>query len=253
MRPMQEGLHIVLAPEILAHLRGVPITNTLITAWLVVVLLSVFAYFATRRLALIPGKGQVVLETLVGGALSYMEETLGDKQLARRFLPLILTIFLFILAANWLGLFPGIGSIGVYHGEGDHQELIPLLHHVSTDLNVTLALAIIAFFAIEMAGIAVLGFLKYGGKFVNLSSPLNFFIGIIELFSEVARLISFSFRLFGNMFAGKVLILVAMAFVPVILPVPLMLFEAFVGFIQAAIFALLTLFFIKIAVAEAEH
>lgn len=250
---MQEGLHIVLAPEVLGHLGRIPITNTLVTAWLVVILLGFFAYFATRRLALVPGKGQVVLETLVGGALSYMEETLGDRKLAVRFLPLILTIFLFILTANWLGLFPGIGSVGIYHGEGEHRELVPLLHHVSTDLNVTLALALIAFFAIEIAGIAVLGFLKYGGKFVNLSSPLNFFIGIIELFSEVARLISFSFRLFGNMFAGKVLILVAIAFIPVILPVPLMLFEAFVGFIQAAIFSLLTLFFIKIAIAEAEH
>jgi len=248
---MHGDLHIVLAPEVVGHIGSFPVTNTLVTAWVVMAALIAFAVLATRRLALVPsGKGQVFIETLVGGVLSYMEETLGDRRLALRFFPLITTIFLFVLFANWLGLFPGVGSIGIHHGE---HELVPLFHPVSTDLNVTLALAIIAFLAIEFAGIAVLGFLKYGGKFVNLSSPLNFFIGIIELFSELARLISFSFRLFGNMFAGKVLILVAIAFVPVILPVPLMLFEAFVGFIQAAIFALLTLFFIKIAVAEAEH
>lgn len=251
MRPMHGDLHIVLAPEVVGHLGSLPITNTLVTAWVVMFLLVGAAFLATRRLALVPaGKGQVLVETMVGGIIGYMEETLGDRKLALRFFPLIATLFLFILFANLLGLFPGIGSIGVYH-EG--HELIPLFHPVSTDLNATLALAVIAFFAIEIAGIAALGVLKYGGKFVNLSSPLNFFIGIIELFSELARLISFSFRLFGNMFAGKVLILVSIAFVPVLLPIPLMLFEALAGFIQAAIFALLTLFFIKIAVAEMEH
>lgn len=251
---MNGELHIVLAPEILTEAFGLPITNTLITAWVVVLLLSGIAYLSTRRLALVPaGKGQVLVETMVGGVLSYMEETLGNRRLAMRFFPLITTLFLFVLFANLLGLFPGIGSIGVYHGGVGRGEFVPLFHPVSTDLNVTLALAVIAFLAIEIAGVATLGFLKYGGKFVNLRSPLKFFIGIIELFSEVARLVSFSFRLFGNMFAGKVLILVALAFVPVILPVPLMLFEAFVGFIQAAIFALLTLFFIKIAITEAEH
>ena len=121
---------------------------------------------------------------------------------------------------------------------------------MNTDLNVTLALAIISFLVIELTGIITIGFLKYFTKFVNLKSVLGFFIGIIELFSEIARLISFSFRLFGNIFAGEVLILVAIAFVPLIAPVPLMLFEVFVGFIQAAIFSLLTLFFIKIAVTE---
>ena len=95
-----------------------------------------------------------------------------------------------------------------------------------------------------------LGALKYASKFISFKSPLSFVIGIIELISEMARIITFSFRLFGNIFAGKVLILVLMAFVPLILPVPLLAFEVFVGFIQAAIFALLTLFFIKIAVEE---
>ena len=98
---------------------------------------------------------------------------------------------------------------------------------------------------------ATLGLLKYGKKFVNVTSALGFLVGIIELFSEVARLVSYSFRLFGNMFAGKVMVLVILYFVPWILPVPIMLFEFFVGFIQAAIFALLTLFFVKIAITEA--
>lgn len=248
-----EGLHITLAPEVLGHIGSLPITNTLVTAVLVTLLLIIVGFFAGRRLKLIPGKFQTLMETLLGGVLDYMEEVLGDKKAALRFFPLIITLFLFILTANWLGLFPGVNSIGIWHEEDGHHVLQSFLYPVSTDLNVTIALAVIAFLVIETAGIVMLGFLKYAGKFVNFRSPLQFFIGIIELFSELARLVSFSFRLFGNIFAGKVLILVAIAFVPVILPVPLMLFEVLAGFIQAAIFALLTLFFIKLAITEAEH
>ena len=122
---------------------------------------------------------------------------------------------------------------------------------MNTDLNTTLALTVIAFIVIEVAGVATLGFLRYGKKFVNVSSALGFMVGIIELFSEVARLVSYSFRLFGNIFAGEVMIIVIQHFVPIVLPVPIMLFEVFVGFIQAAIFALLTLFFVKMAITEA--
>lgn len=241
-----EGIHIALKAEPIAEIGGFVITNTLLMSWIVVFLLSTIAFFVGRRLSLVPGKGQLAFEELVGGLFSYVEETLESRELARRYFPIIATIFVYILIANLLGLFPGIGSILVeYHGHS-----VPLVYPVNTDLNVTLALAVVAVLTIEVAGVAALGFLKYAGKFVNFSSVIGFLVGIIELLSEVARLISFSFRLFGNIFAGKVLILVVMFFVPFILPVPLMLFEVFVGFIQAAIFALLTLFFIKIAVAE---
>ena len=155
---------------------------------------------------------------------------------------------MFIFTANIIEFTPGIGSIGWTHGDG---EFIPLLRSMNTDMNTTLALTIIAFVVIEVVGVATLGFLRYGKKFVNLSSVLGFMVGIIELFSEVARLVSYSFRLFGNIFAGEVMILVIQHFVPMVLPVPIMLFEVFVGFIQAAIFALLTLFFVKIAITEA--
>jgi F-type H+-transporting ATPase subunit a len=96
----------------------------------------------------------------------------------------------------------------------------------------------------------MLGFFKYAGKYVNLKSPVGFAVGIIELISNLGRLISFSFRLFGNIFAGEVMILVASFFLPYLLPVPLMAFEMFVGLIQAIVFAMLTLFFIKLAIAE---
>jgi F-type H+-transporting ATPase subunit a len=199
---------------------------------------------------MVPKKTQVVVESLVGGAYDYVRDAFENDDLARKFFPIIMTIFIFILALNWIGLLPGVTSIGFWQEYHGHLSLIPLWYPANTDLNITIALAIIAFVVIEFAGIFYLGFFKYGKKFINFSSPLAFLIGIIELFSELARLVSFSFRLFGNIFAGKTLLVVTMFFVPFILPVPLLAFELFVGFIQAFIFAVLTLFFIKLATSE---
>jgi len=243
-----EGIHISLKPEVIGHMGNIPITNTLLMSWIVVLVLAFFGSMIGRRVALVPKKVQVAVELLFTSVLTYIEETLEDKKLARKFFPLLMTIFLFIFTANALEFTPGIGSLGFFHGV---DEFTPLLRSMNTDFNMTLALAIISFFVIEVTGVAVLGFLKYFKKFVNVSSVMGFLVGIMELLSEVARLISFSFRLFGNIFAGEVLIMVAMAFLPGLLPVPLMVFEVFVGFIQAAVFALLTLFFVKIAVTEA--
>lgn len=244
------GISIHLAPEVVGHVFGVPITNTLITVWCVMLVLILGAVLLRRKLALIPGKFQVVIEALIGGVYEYMVEVLEDKALARRFFPIVMTIFIFILGANWFGLLPGVTSIGFFEVYNGEHKLTPLLYPANTDLNITIALALVAFFTIEIAGVLMLGFLKYTGKFVNFKSPLGFAIGIIELFSELARLVSFSFRLFGNIFAGKTLIVIAMFFVPFVVPVPILAFELFVGFIQAFIFAILTLFFIKLAITE---
>ncbi len=249
----ESGIAIHLAPEVVGHIFGVPITNTLITIWVVMALTALGAWLLRRKLTLIPGKFQVLMELLIGGVYDYMTDVLEDSALARRFFPIVMTIFIFILAANWFGLLPGVTSIGFYEVHDGARTLVPLLYPATTDLNVTLALALIAFFTIEIAGVMMLGFLKYAGKFVNFKSPLSFAIGIIELFSEIARLVSFSFRLFGNIFAGKTLIVIALFFVPYFVPVPLLAFELFVGFIQAFIFAVLTLFFIKLAITDAHE
>lgn len=244
-----EALHITLGADTLGHLWGLPITNTLLPTLAASGILVTLALVLPARLKLIPGKFQLFLETLLTGGFAYAEEVLGDRKLAERWFPLVATIFAFVLVGNLLGFLPGVGSVGLLE-QGGEEKLIALVRPVNTDLNVTLALSAIAVLAIQFAGITTLGVLKYGRKFVNLSSPLGFAIGVIELFSELARFVSFSFRLFGNMFAGKVMLLVATAFVPLLLPVPILLFELLVGVIQAGIFALLTLFFIKIAVTE---
>ncbi len=242
----ESGIHVVLKAEEIGSVMGFPVTNSLLMTLIASAVLLGFSALFARKLALIPGKLQAGIEWLFEGVLNYMAETLEDAKMARKFFPLIMTIFLFVLVANLLAFLPGVGSLLITHG----GETVPLLRAPAADLNMTLALAIIAFLVIEITGVAVLGFFKYGSKYVNFSSPVNFVVGIIELLSNTGRLISFSFRLFGNVFAGEVMIMVAGYFVAYLLPVPLMAFEVFVAFIQAVVFSMLTLFFIKLSIME---
>lgn len=244
---MAKELHISIAPYHIGDLWGLPITPTLLSTWVVMAILLAAAFLIGRNLKLAPGKGQIMVEGVLMGVYNYIEDTLESKEMAKRYFPIIATIFIYITTANLFGLLPFVGAIGI--NDAGHG-LVPIFYPIHTDLNVPLALAVASFIVIEFAGITALGFLKYASKFVNFSSVIGFIVGLIELVSEVARLITFSFRLFGNIFAGKVLILLALAFVPYIAPVPLVLYEVFVGVIQGAIFALLTLFFIKIAITE---
>ena len=245
---MNEGIKVILAPEQIGTLFGIPITNTLLMSWVVVALLLVVAVLVGKRLKLSPSRPQVLFEWLVEFVYDYIAEILESRELARKFFPYLCTIFLFVFTSNLIEFTPGIGSIGFFGSSG---EFAPLLRSVNTDLNVTLMLAILSFLVIEVTGVVVIGAVKYGGKFINFRHGfIGFVVGIVEFFSECARVIAFSFRLFGNVFAGEVLILVVTYFIPFVGPVPVMMFELFVGFVQAAIFALLTLFFIKIAIME---
>ena len=246
------GIHVALAAEKVGEFIGIPITNTLLMSWIVLVILISLAFIVGRNPKMIPGRIQIILEEILTFVKDFVNDNLENEKLSRRYLPLFLTLFLFIATSNLIEFTPGIGSLGFYRGE----EFIPLLRSVNTDLNVTLALAMIAFVIIEIAGIMAHGVFKYAGKFITFRGHsiaerlLNFVVGLIELVSELSRLVSYSFRLFGNVFAGEVLLAVATFFVPYLLPVPLMGFELFIGFVQAAVFALLTLFFIKLAVAD---
>lgn len=244
---MEEGLHITLAAERLFSILGFPVTNTLTTSWLVMAVLILGGFVLGRSLRLVPGKFQTAVEAAFLYVFNYVESTLGSRKLAQRYFPLIATIFLFVLTANMFDFLPIFGTVGFYEG----GELVPLFHAVNADLNTTLALAIISFFVIEFSGILTLGVLKYGSKFVNFTSGfMGFLVGLLELIGNLARLVSLSFRLFGAIFAGEVLLMVLGAFVPLVLPVPLMAFEMFIGLLQAAIFAILTLAFIKLAIDE---
>ncbi|MEO0205404.1 MAG: FoF1 ATP synthase subunit a, partial [candidate division WOR-3 bacterium] len=202
-------------------------------------------------------------------------EVFGSEERGRRFFPLIMTIFLFVLIINWFGLLPGVGSIGFYRekpvpteyieqkevsGEEtheaeihEHKEFVPLFRGASADLNTTLALALISVIFTQIYSIQILGFKGFIKRFIKLKNPIMFFVGILELIAEIAKIISFSFRLFGNIFAGEVLLTVMLFLLPFVIPLPFLALEIFVGVIQAIIFSFLTLFFIKIATSEEEH
>ena len=242
-------MHVSISPEIITTVFGIPITNTLITSIIATVILLAIAYFATKNMKEIPSGLQNLFETIIEALFNMIDSVTGDRKQTYQFFPLVTTVFIFIILSNWLGLVPGIGSIGFFETAHDgHSSFVPLLRSANSDLNTTLALAIVSVVATQIFGIMALGIIKYGKKFINFSSPITFFIGILELVSEVAKMISFSFRLFGNVFAGEVLLVVIMTLVPFIAPLPFFALELFVGFVQALVFAMLTTVFLKMAV-----
>lgn len=244
------GIHISLAPETLFHIGNVlPVTNSLVTTWIVMGVLLILSLAIRWKITLIPGYIQSLVEITVEGLYTLFESVLGEK--TKRFFPILATLFFFILFMNWMGLLPGVGTIGLEKIAGEEREFIPFFRAGTADLNTTLALAIIAFLYIEYTGLRSLG-LSYLKKFFNFSNPIYFFVGILELISEFSRIVSFSFRLFGNVFAGEVLLAVIAYFVPILAPLPFLGLELFVGFIQAMVFAMLTAVFLSLAMAREE-
>ena len=237
-------MHIALIPETLGHIGSLLITNTLVTSWVVMALLIVLGVWGGWKPKLMPSRKQNVFELIIETIASFFEEVWGEKEKARKFFAFLATFFLFILISNWFGLIPGVGTVGFYEKPG---ELVPFLRSLNSDLNATIAWAIISVITTQIAGIVILGVGKHLGKYFNFKSPIDFFVGILELISEISKLISFSFRLFGNVFAGEVLLVVMMFLVPYILPLPFFMLEMFVGLIQALVFTTLTLVFLKMA------
>lgn len=244
---------ISLAAETIFRLGPLRITNALLASWVVTGLFVVFALWFRGRIRAVPRGVQGVAEGVLGWLLGLMDGVTGSREKSERFLPLIASLFLFIMALNWFGLLPGVGPIGVYEEHAGHEILVPLFRGGNADLNSTLAFALIAVVATHVAGLRHLGALPHIGKFLNVRSPIGFFVGILELVSEFAKILSFSFRLFGNIFAGEVLLLIVAALVPYFAPLPFFGLELFVGFVQALVFATLTLVFLQLATAEEGH
>ena len=301
-------IQIPAEPFIPTKIFGFTLKNTMVTAWITIVVLLVISFFATRRMNEVPRGLQNLVEVFLEFFLDLCERIAGHER-ARRFFPLVMTIFLFIMVSNWIGILPGFGTIGwiepgkyvikhaeekaekagqsvnyddihlqIFEGDGAfgylsfgsvNKEigdisateykangspegkraglLVPFLRSANTDVNTTLAIALIAMVTIHFWGFSALGF-GHLGKFINFKEgPVGFFVGILEAIGEVAKIISFTFRLFGNIFAGEVL-LIAMAFLfPLIGLIPFLGLELFVGAIQAFIFAMLTLVFAVMA------
>jgi F-type H+-transporting ATPase subunit a len=278
--------HVVLYPEAIWSIggevehgkavSGFPITNTMLGSWLTILVLGLLMFFATRKMKLVPRGLQNVMEAAIEGLGNFVDSVAG-KENGRKFFPVLITIFFFILFNAWLSLVPGFMSIGIWeHGEHGEKILMPFLRGANTDVNVPLALALVSFVFVEFWGLRTLG-PRYLKKFFNgsrmmaslkqiargkikgafaglLYGVIDMFVGFIELVSEFIRIVSFTFRLFGNMMAGEILIFSMIFLLPWLIPSVFYGLELFVGLIQAIIFFGLSLVFVSIAVTpHGEH
>lgn len=265
--------HVQLPPEVIFHIGGFAITNTILSSWLTVIVLVALAYAITHRIKLIPTRLQNLLEFAIEWLLNFCTDVAGEKN-GRRFFPVITTIFLFVLMNSWISLVPGFGSITRTVTEHGETHILPLLRGANTDINFTLALALVSFVFVEYLGISNSGF-RYFTKFINVRrfgqgvgqllrgkvksgfggifmGGIDMFVGVLEGIGEMVRIISFTFRLFGNMTAGEILLLIAAFLIPWVLALPFYGLELLVGFVQALIFAGLTLVFVTMAVSPHE-
>jgi len=290
-------LHISLAAEKIAQIGSFPITNSLLSTWMVMAILILFSLFVRKSIRMVPSHLQSIAEMIISALYDFFESVMGHQ--VKKAFPVLASLFLFIIVSNWMGLLPGVGTIGFYEepalshtevqeqriekeivsvvdghevnkddstavhevsgkefesktaAETEEKKFVPLLRGATADLNMTIALAIIAFFAIQYFGFATLG-IHYSSRFLNFKNPIMFFVGLLEIVSDLSKVISFAFRLFGNIFAGEVLLTVIAFLMPFLMPTPFLMLELFVGFIQALVFSTLTAVFINVAVAHEE-
>tara|TARA_B100001750_G_C15499702_1_gene596368 strand:+ start:1211 stop:2143 length:933 start_codon:yes stop_codon:yes gene_type:complete len=239
---------------------GFVITNTILSSWVVMIILIGLFYMGTRNMKMVPSGLQNFLEFILESLYNFVQGVAGEEN-SRKFFPIIATIFLFVMLNAWVGLLPIYPALGFM----DHGHMKGhLLRPAGTDLNMPLALALISFVFVEFWGLKLLK-LNYLAKFVRLENlrkgnfaqvPIDLFVGVLELLSEFVRIVSFTFRLFGNMTAGEILLLVITYLVPFVLVLPFYGLELLVGLVQALIFAGLTLVFVVVAVtphSEEEH
>lgn len=265
------GVHVSISAETIAQLGGFNITNSMFTGVLVSVLLLAFAYwFHTKKVKFKKiDRLQNLVEILIEGLFNLCKDIAGEKK-ARHFFPLVATLFIYILINNWFGLIPGVNTIVVNEpiqlaaintahaateaaSSHDQAVQVPILRAATADLNATIGLALISMVMVQYYGVKYLG-ASYFEKFFNFKNgPIFTFVGILELLSDISKVISFAFRLFGNIFAGEVLLVVIASLAAILVPVPFIGLEIFVGFVQALVFAMLTLVFINVATVSHEH
>ena len=251
-------VHVDIAAETLFAIGPLTVTNSMVGALLASILLLLAARWFTRRSGIVPSRGQSVIELPIEFLAGIVRGTGGKRW--RQFAPLILAIFLFVLTANWLSLLPGVGTIGIWEGEGEHRILVPFVRAGAADLNFTLGLALISFVSFIMFGLRANGARGYL-KELLIAEPayMTPLLTPIHLISELSRVISLSMRLFGNVFAGEVLLATMLALttatlftLPLAFVVPGVFIglELLFGLVQALVFALLSMTYITLAIAE---
>lgn len=242
------GPHISIKGEEVFHIGNIGITNSVLTTSIVVIAFFFIAqYYFSESQKKNKGFGFYAINGAIKGIYDLLSSVLHDKIFI--FFPLLGSFFFFILLNNWAGLIPGVGSLLLKNGE----RSMPLFRGGTADLNTTLVLAFITVFITQYFGFRYLGTIKHLEKYFNFSNPVMFFVGILELVLEFARIVSFAFRLFGNIFAGEVLLTVVAFLLPIYLSfvgTPMFFMEVFVGVVQALVFTMLSTVFINMAIAE---
>lgn len=262
---------VTIFAEPIFHIGGFQITNSLLVSWVVVLLIVIVGIRVKRKINIIPGKIQNAFEIVIDKFLEVFDSVTSSREKSLKFFPLIFAFFIFILLNNWLGLLPGVGSVGEVASEHGESTLIPFLRGGTADLNTTLALAIIGVVASHILGILSVGLFHHFNKFINVKAaveipkkvfndptiiivnPIKIFVGLLEVVGEIAKVASLSFRLFGNVFAGEVLLVSISAILAFGLPIPFMFLEVLVGLIQALIFAILILVYLTIHTTAEDH
>ena len=228
---------ITLFAEPIFHFENFTVTNALLTSWVVVIIILVLSFFLRWKLKEVPGRLQNLFEIIVDGALGLCDQVTNNRILSLRIFPIAISVFFFILINNWLGIIP-LGGLGLIE-QGEHGlAFIPFLRGGTADINTTIALAIMAVVGANLFGVFSVGLWKTFNKYVNLKvlgeiftkikkeptviivAPITFFVGLIEIIGEFAKVASLSFRLFGNVFAGEVLLVSMAALVAYIIPIP---------------------------------
>ncbi|MFO7806924.1 MAG: F0F1 ATP synthase subunit A [Candidatus Moraniibacteriota bacterium] len=260
-----------LAAEPVVSIGGFEVTNSLLSSWIVVFLLVVFSLIIKLKLSRIPTGIQNAFEMFIEKLLEIFDAVTGSRETSVKFFPFIFAFFIYILLNNWLGILPGVGSIGGVVQEGGEKVFVPLFRGGTADLNTTLSLAIIGVVGSHIFGVLAIGAWKHLNKFINIQAlldipkkirkdptilivnPIQVFIGLVEIISELSKIASLSFRLFGNIFAGEVLLASMSAMLAFGLPLPFLVLEIFVGVIQALIFAVLVLSYLAMHTSAEEH
>lgn len=261
---------VTLFAEPVGSIGALPVTNSLLNSWLAVLIIIAIAVIIGRSIRRIPRGIQNVFELIIEAGLKLADSVTNDRKKSEKIFPVVFSVFLFILTNNWLGLIPGVGSVGFIEQRGAESMFVPLFRGATADLNTTLALALFAVVAANLFGIISVGAWNYFNKFVNLKAlaripvrltkeptvvlvnPITFFVGLIEIVGEVAKVASLSFRLFGNIFAGEVLLTSIAIIFAYGLPIPFMFLEIIVGIVQALIFSMLTLVYFTVAAESHE-
>ena len=257
--------------EPIFHVGSFSVTNSLFNSWLVVLIVVIVSLSLKAKIKMIPKGFQNVMEMIIEWFLGVFDSVTGSREKSLKFFPLVFAFFIIILLSNWMGLLPGVGSIGQVVSEHGKQVFVPYFRGGTADLNTTLALAIIGVVASHIFGIVTIGVWRYFNKFINIKAlleipkkvikdpavlivnPIKAFVGLIEIIGEAAKVASLSFRLFGNIFAGEVLLASMAAILAFGLPIPFMFLEIIIGLIQALIFAMLILAYLTMSTSAEEH